>query len=250
MRFWERVFGSPSAQRARPAGTSATTSTGGIYSNERTPPLLTFDELLEEARRLEKPCVFLRPVGSGPAAAVWQGTRGRSSEEFKAWLTVDGETIPGFDSVRFPFIAVFTNENDRDGKVEIVSSLPIGILLYAHQASLLPPIEAVIAFGSARLEPWLQSLNWTRDEVLRTGTLPGSPIVDEYVKHYEALHPVYSANTDVYAILGGWHWPNYDDDWKALTREKLVLMTIRDCEPWVEAWLNSTGDLHVIQRIT
>ncbi len=40
------------------------------------------------------------------------------------------------------------------------------------------------------------------------------------------------------------------DDWHDLLDEKLILLTVRDSEPWVEAWLTGTGQFKVIQRIT
>jgi hypothetical protein len=32
---------------------------------------MTLEQLLAEGRKLERPCVFLRPTGTGPVAAVW-----------------------------------------------------------------------------------------------------------------------------------------------------------------------------------
>ncbi|HEV3303348.1 MAG TPA: hypothetical protein VG055_27090 [Planctomycetaceae bacterium] len=32
---------------------------------------MTSEELIAEGRKLERPCLFLRPQGAGPVAAVW-----------------------------------------------------------------------------------------------------------------------------------------------------------------------------------
>ena len=51
-------------------------------------------------------------------------------------------------------------------------------------------------------------------------------------------------------LLGGWHFPMADDDWHELIDEQLIAFTIRDSEPWVEAWRMRAGQFRVIQRIT
>ena len=61
-------------------------------------------------------------------------------------------------------------------------------------------------------------------------------------------HPLYQ-DGDVYAVLDGWHWPGPDHDWHDLIDEHLMILTVRDSEPWVEAWRMRTGEFRVIQRI-
>ena len=56
--------------------------------------------------------------------------------------------------------------------------------------------------------------------------------------------------SDVYAILGGWHFPFADNDWHDLIDEQLMVLTVRGSEPWVEAWRTRSGQFRVIQRIT
>ena len=56
--------------------------------------------------------------------------------------------------------------------------------------------------------------------------------------------------SDVFAMLGGWHFPGQDDDWEELMDEHLMVLTFRDSEPWVEAWRLRTGEFKVLQRIT
>jgi len=56
--------------------------------------------------------------------------------------------------------------------------------------------------------------------------------------------------SDVFAMLGGWHFPGQDDDWEELMDEHLMVLTFRDSEPWVEAWRLRTGEFKVLRRIT
>ena len=51
-------------------------------------------------------------------------------------------------------------------------------------------------------------------------------------------------------MLGGWHFPFPDSDWADLIDEQLIALTIRDSEPWVEAWKMKNNEFKVIQRIT
>ena len=69
------------------------------------------------------------------------------------------------------------------------------------------------------------------------------------MKIWRSEYPLYF-NSDIYAVLGGWHWPGPDDDWHDLIGEQLMALTIRDSEPWVEAWRMKNDEFKVIQRIT
>ena len=54
---------------------------------------------------------------------------------------------------------------------------------------------------------------------------------------------------DLYATLGGWPIPNADDDGPERLGERLLAVTVMDCEPWIEAWEAPDGRLHAVQRI-
>jgi hypothetical protein len=73
--------------------------------------------------------------------------------------------------------------------------------------------------------------------------------VSEYDRIYTREFPLYF-ESDIHAVLGGWHWPGQDDDWHDLIDEQLMVLTVRDSEPWVEAWRTRTSQFKVIQRIT
>ena len=136
------------------------------------------------------------------------------------------------------------------GRIEVTSTWPKGegTELFAHSASVLPPVDAVFALGSETVNEWLRSLGWRREWRYNDSFL-GKEVVREYVRLWETECP-YFLESDTYAMLGGWHVPMADDDWHDLLDEQLLVYTTRDSEPWVEAWLMGTGTFKVIQRIT
>jgi hypothetical protein len=113
---------------------------------------------------------------------------------------------------------------------------------------VLPPIDAVFARGSEAVGEWIRSHGWERTDRYNDN-FKDAAIVREYEHIWTREFPLYS-ESDVYAVLGGWHWPCADDDWHALIDEQLMVLTVRDSEPWVEAWRTRTGQFRVIQRIT
>jgi hypothetical protein len=114
---------------------------------------MTPEQLIEEGRKLQRPCTFLRPTGAGPVAAIWYE---RDDDRIEAtgercWLTVDSHHIPNLPAEVSGFVSVFTNEHACEGgRVEIASSWPdrVGTELYAHTESVLPPLDAVFLRGS------------------------------------------------------------------------------------------------------
>lgn len=132
---------------------------------------MTVDQLIEEGRKLQRPCIFLTPDGNGPAAAEWyELNRERDAEDsvgFRRWLTVNAQYIPGAESGLSEYVSIFTDEEKFvGGRVEVTPSWPdrAGTLLYAHTASVLPPLEAVFAKGSEAVGDWLSWHNWDRNE--------------------------------------------------------------------------------------
>ena len=124
----------------------------------------------------------------------------------------------------------------------------MGTKLYAHAASVLPPIDAVFARGSEAVGEWIHSHGWERT-YRYNDNFPDRDLVWEYEKVWKREFPLYF-KSDIYAVLGGWHMPFADHDWHDLIDDCLMVITVRDSEPWVEAWRNRTGQFKVIQRIT
>jgi hypothetical protein len=123
-----------------------------------------------------------------------------------------------------------------------------GTRLYVQPAAVLPPIDAVFARGSEAVGGWIASHGWNRS-VRYNDNFKGYAIVEAYERIWAREFPI-CYESDIYAVLGGWHFPCADDDWHDLIDEQLMVFTIRNSEPWVEAWRTRTGQFKVIQRIT
>jgi hypothetical protein len=214
---------------------------------------MTSDQLITEGRKLQRPCVFLRPNAKGAVAAVWHDPDDDEIDAtgHRCWITVDAAQIPNLPPSVTGYVSVFTNEEDCDGgKVEISSSWPKreGTKLYAYTASVLPPIDAVFARGSETVDGWIRSHGWDRTERYNNN-FKDANIVREYLDIWMQEFPLYFGS-DIYAVLGGWHLPGQDADWHDLIDEQLMVLTVRDAEPWVEAWRTRASQFKVIQRIT
>jgi hypothetical protein len=214
---------------------------------------MTPDELIAEGRALQRPCLFLTEQRRGPVTAVWYAPDAgdtRTTGE-RCWLTVDAGSIPGLDPELTGYASVFTDQRTFEGgRVEIAPSWPSrpGTKLYAHAASVLPPIDAVFARGSDAVGAWIRSYGWDRNERYSNG-FGGDAVVQEYERVWQAEFPLYHQSEAV-AVLGGWHWPGPDADWHDLVDDRLMVLTLRDAEPWVEAWQTRAGAFRVIQRVT
>lgn len=214
---------------------------------------MTSEQLIEEGRKLQRPCVFLRAQASGSVAAIWHERNDGETEStgHHCWLTVDARHVPGLPRSVAGYISVFTDdEKCHGGRVDVTSSWPnrAGTELYAHPASVLPPIDAVFARGSEAVGEWIRSHGWQR-KWRYNDNFKGREVVREYERVWQREFPIYF-ESDIHAVLGGWHFPMADDDWHDLLDEQLMVFTIRDSEPWVEAWYTRTGQFRVIQRIT
>jgi hypothetical protein len=130
---------------------------------------MTPDILIAEGRRLARPCVFLRPGGSGPVAAIWHA---RDTDEidktgFRCWITVDARFVPGLSKELSGLLSVYTDEEKcQGGRIEVHASRPArpGVELHATEESVLPPIEAIFVRGSDAIGEWLAANDWPRDE--------------------------------------------------------------------------------------
>lgn len=213
---------------------------------------MTLEQLIAEGRKLQRPCLFLRPQGTGQVAAVWYERNDEESESAgHCWLTVDSRHIPGVAPFVNGFLSIFTDEDTcQGGRVEVAPSWPErgGTPLFAHPALVLPPIDAVFARGSDAVGDWIRSHGWGRTDRYNDN-FKDAAIVSEYERIWMREFPLYS-DSGVYAVLGGWHRPYADADWHDLVDEQLMIMTVRGSEPWVEAWCDRASQFKVIQRIT
>ncbi len=161
---------------------------------------MTFDDLVAEGRKLEKPCLFLRPQGTGPVVAVWY-ERDRNEVGaigHRAWLTVDARQVPGLPASVTGYLSIFTDlELKKGGWVEESASWPKrgGTPLYAQAVSVLPPSDALFARSPAVVQ-WEASPNGGRDSE------EGAAAVEKYEDLWMQEFPIYLSD-DIHAALGG-----------------------------------------------
>src|SRR5271169_2738822 len=128
---------------------------------------MTTEQLIEEGRKLQRPCAFLRSEGTGPVAAIWHEPDDDeiASTGHRCWLTVDARQIPGLPHSVTGYISMFTDEEQCEGgHVKLAPSWPkrAGTELYAHSVSVLPPVDAVFQRGSDTVVEWLRANSWQR----------------------------------------------------------------------------------------
>jgi hypothetical protein len=211
---------------------------------------VTVDELIAEGRRLQRRTILLTPDGSGDPGALWYGHDydEDTADGHRCWISVKADIVPSFESRGW--LSIFTDDESCEGGRADVLSTPFrrdGVQLYPKEIVVLPTIDAVIARGSAAIEPWLLENKWKRDWRYNPN-FRDHAMVERYEAVERQENPLYWK--DAYATLGGWHmgWP--DDDWHDLLDAKLLVHTFMDSEPWVEAWQLPSGEMKVIQRIT
>lgn len=220
---------------------------------------MTPKALIAEGRRLARPCVllrrrgfFLRRGGSGPAA-IWHDRDDAEIREtgFRRWITIDARYVPGLAPDVAGFLCIYTDEEACEGgRIEIHATWPDkpGKPLYATEAAVLPPLEAVLVHGSDAVGEWLAANDWPRDKPLN-GKFRDQAIVKSYERQWAKEYPLFRQD-GTYAVLGGWHWPSHYGDWYQLMDEQLMMFTVADSEPWVEAWRLRSGLFQVIRRIS
>jgi len=107
-------------------------------------------------------------------------------------------------------------------------------------------MEAVFKYGSPAVAEWLASTGWHANTIWDR-RFPDRALVEAYADALRANMP--SDGQSVFAVLGGWHlsWP--EGDWQDLVDYPLIVLTLAESEPWVEAF-GVNGGFRVIQRIS
>ena len=213
---------------------------------------MTIEELILEGRKLQRPCSFLKPTGKGERVAMWfeADPDDESITDWRRWMTIRSDAVPQENPRGLFHFSLYTNGCEK-GLLDFVDDWPPreGVRLYAHPANVLPPIDAVFALGSEKVGEWLKANNWKRS-TRYSSSFGGADLVNEYERIWFSEHPIFKNDSEVYAFTGGWHLPGQDSDWHDLVPAKLLVTTIRDSEPWVEAFQMPDGSFKVIQRIT
>ena len=213
---------------------------------------MTIEQVVSEGRRLQRPCNLLKPTGTGEPVAMWfeADSDDESITDWRRWMTIRSDAIPQEKPRGLFYFSLYTSGCEK-GLLDFVDGWPPrnGTPLYAHVAEVLPPIDAVFALGSEEVGAWLTSNNWQRTERYNSN-FGDADLVKDYERIWFSEHPIFKNDPGVYAFTGGWHLPGQDSDWHDLIAAKLLVTTIRDSEPWVEAFQMPDGDFKVIQRIT
>jgi hypothetical protein len=213
---------------------------------------MTVDKLIAEGRRIQRDCNFLKPTGTGDPVAMWfeVDADDESITDWRRWMTVRADALPNAKAPKSVYFSLYTKGCEQ-GLLDFVDGWPPrnGIALYAHPASVIPPIDAVFALGSEEVGAWLAANGWDRSERYNSN-FPDSVPIGAYKEIWFSEHPVFKNDPEVYAMTGGWHLPGQDNDWHELVSAKLLVTTVRNSEPWVEAFQMPDGDYKVFQRIT
>ncbi len=227
---------------------------------------MSIEDLIAEGERISRPSILLSANGSGAVAAYWDGERidepnalppsATAIESIRHVISVDARLLPNLGvPVNFPAFSLFETETKsghvlyrvtRRDELRLSDFRGECVPLYATKARSFPPIEAVCLYGGEVVSSWLKGHGLNRFQYLDARELPEAL---EYTDEYMRRCPLYLGNAD--AILGGWHqsWPV--DDFYLPLEMRLALWTLRDAEPWLEAFFSlAGGGLSVRSRTT
>jgi hypothetical protein len=187
---------------------------------EPEPELTGWDEFMARVRRLERPCDRLVDAVDGdPITAYWYGIAdgGRCIA-----LERDGR-----------WLEVVLERDGPGGKVlELDCPDRSGVPLRRAASTSLPSPEA---------------LRFVDDPAI-AGFLGNPALARRYDQVWMDAHP-FMSTPEPFAVAGGWSWTWADSEDDEFIGTELVVLTLRDSEPWVEVLLGPTG-YHVFQRIT
>ena len=212
---------------------------------------MTLEELIVEGRKISRPAWILNPGEMQQALAYWYEFDPEVVEETgeRLWMVVDAKLAYPDLTIPAPYLGIITSEEERKGDVRFMFELPAGgVPLGGKLCQPLPPLEALFVCGGERVQHWLERNHWAKCQRYSEG-FPSQELAESYITSWASEWPLYQCRT-AYAILDGWHHPGPDQDWFELIDSRLLAWTLRDAEPWVEAWLLPSGRFQVIQRIT
>lgn len=211
---------------------------------------LSPNELIGEARQMARPAVLL--VGAGKEyAAVWKGTGVVPPPEGKweHWVSIDTHFLPENPRKIQGILSVYLciEDTDRFEHVGVVHDPeatlpgePDGQRLFANRIECVPPIEALMKFGSKRIQDWLKANSVDPLDSYDPDRFADPAAPNAYEKIVTSEHPFY-ANADCFAMLGGWSWCfkwcyGIDEGYPwELFDKALVLLTVSG-EPWIEVF--------------
>ncbi len=225
---------------------------------------MTADELLAEARRIARPCVYLtKGAKDGPLAGVWggQGLVPLDAANHRHWLTIDCRILPKeFNDLNLTgAISVYSDEEDCEGGQCVrdprLKSINAGkrTPLYACPGTTLPSLALLLRSGTPVIRKWLAEVGCDLSAPFLTSHSGIKEVGDIYTRTLLAADPTRKARSPIYATLGGWPVEVYEDDWTEDVKDKRarqLVFTHADAEPWIRVWADAKGSFHVRQLIT
>lgn len=206
-------------------------------------------DLISEGEAITKKCFLLNPSASGEIVGYWGGTRSDIPDSFppvvteftsrRHLVTVAESLLKQLGIERLGPTSLYEWEDvegdyhlnvERDYRTRFSDFTCSGQPLYATEVQSFPPLEALCLHGSQRVADWLASLGLERYEYWKVPR----ELTAEYKTHYRGQTPIMQNSADV--VVGGWHmmWP--EDDFYMPPEMTLVLLTLRDAEPWYSVW--------------
>jgi hypothetical protein len=219
---------------------------------------LSPNELIDEARRMARPAVLLVKAGK-EYAAVSQGTGivPPPEGEWEHCVSIDARFLPDNPRKLRGVLSVYRSveDNERIDQVGVVhdpeATLPResdGHPLFAKRIECVPPMEALMKFGSKRIQAWLEANSFDPIDGYDPDRFADPAALNAYEKIVTSEHPFCAdadgsayTTADCFAMLGGWSWcfkwcygTDEDYPWQ-LFDKALVLLTVHG-KPWSEVF--------------
>ncbi len=207
---------------------------------------MTPEYLYAKGRRLSRDCQLLRETGPGDPVAMWWRPNQAEIKRtgVRCWMSFRFDAVPGCPEGLRGIGTVFTDEQDLEsGSVEVSTDWPQrpGVPLFGTITKPIAPWDMVMASGTPAIVDWRQTADY-RQEI--------RPLEDAYDRVWQKEYPCYF-NDDTVAVLGGHYMPGpWVDDPSHYMDMTLLVLTLRDSEPWIQVWVDRIGGFHVLQCIT
>ncbi|MFE0501241.1 hypothetical protein ACFW0P_10725 [Lysobacter soli] len=182
---------------------------------------MDLEAFLSKARKLAKPATELVVDASSNPVAFWHGH--------------DRHGIPLITfSYRGSWFEVWVDDTS-ERVIPISAPRHEGVPLAPSSLTSMPPVDAIFSMDDAEVRAYLSKYRWRG---AYNNNFPDT-VPSQYEDLWTRTHPLYSDHAA--AVLGGWHFPWPDGDWKELADKELVLWTLREAEPWVEVFHDGKG---------